>query len=153
MVTERLCIAGLEAANADGVIRALALRLLACGHVHPSFEKAALTREKRSPTGLPFEGAAVALPHAEPEHVVSPAIAVATLTTPVRFRQMGDPATQLSVQLVVMPALTQKQQAAGELARLLELLQSAALRQALLAAIDPAAMCRILNDTLGEAGG
>jgi PTS system galactitol-specific IIA component len=134
MFSEALCVARLPAANADAAIRALAQRLFAAGHVKPSFEAAASVREKRSPTGLPFAGAAVALPHAEPEHVVSPAIAVATLAAPVKFRQMGSPAVQLDVALVVMPAFSAKEQAAAGLARLIDRIRDEALRSALAAA-------------------
>src|SRR5687767_12670668 len=131
MIAPELCLAALEAATAEEVVRALAKRLLEAGHVKPTFEGAALARERRSPTGLPFPETAVAIPHAEPEHVVSPAIAIASLVTPVRFRQMGSPATQLEVSLVVMPAFTAKEQAAAGLSTLIERLQDDALRRTL----------------------
>jgi PTS system galactitol-specific IIA component len=102
MLSADLCVAGLLAESSDGVVRALAQRLLAAGRVRPSFEMAAVAREKRSPTGLPFPGQAVAMPHAEPEHVVAPAMAVASLAKPVSFRQMGAPGVTLDVSLVVM---------------------------------------------------
>jgi PTS system galactitol-specific IIA component len=140
-----LCVARLAAKSSEEVIRALAQRLLAAGHVRASFESAALTRERRSPTGLPFPGLAVALPHADPEHVLEPAIAVASLAAPVSFRQMGSPGTALSVSLVVMPALTAKEQAAAELSRLIELLQDESLRQALAAAASPSDLCNLLT--------
>ncbi len=102
--------------------------------MEPTFAKAAIAREKRSPTGLPFDPHAVALPHAEPAHVRSPAIALATLATPVRFRQMGDPSVVLEVSIVVMPALTAKEQAGAHLSRIIEWLQSADVRAALMRA-------------------
>jgi galactitol PTS system EIIA component len=126
-----VCCVRLDVSSAEGVIRALARELHRAGRVKDSFEAAAVLRERRSPTGLPFEGGAVALPHAEPEHVVSPALAVATLVKPVKFREMGSPAIQLDVALVVMPALTQKEQAAAGLAKVIEVLQDAPLRAAL----------------------
>lgn len=140
MLAPSLCLPRLDVATAEAVVRALAARLLAEGHVRASFEGAALARERRSPTGLPFAGGAVALPHAEPEHVVSPAIAIATLVAPVRFRQMGAPAISLDVALVVMPAFSAKEQAAAGLARLLVVLRDAALRDALAGATTPEAM-------------
>src|SRR5262249_23969749 len=140
-----LARARLEASTAEAAIRALAQALAAEGRVKPSFEAAAVARERRSPTGLPFPGVAVALPHAEPEHVASPALAIATLAKPVRFRQMGSPATQLDVALVVMPALTAKEQAAAGLSRLIELLQDEALRRDLAAAASPDAMRDLLD--------
>src|SRR5512145_1145575 len=120
MLSPDLCVAGLVAGSSEAVIVALAGRLVAAGRVHPSFEAAVLRRERRAPTGLPFPTLPVAMPHADPEHVVAPAIAVASLAKPVRFRQMGMPGIELEVSLVVMPALTEKEQAAAELARLVE---------------------------------
>jgi len=153
MLSADLCIAGLVAESSDGVVRALAQRLLAAGHVRPSFEGAVITREKRSPTGLPFPGQAVAMPHAEPDHVVSPAIAVASLAKPVFFRQMGAPGTRLEVSLVVMPALTDKEQAAGELSRLVGLLQNDALRSALVQAATSRAIYEALVALAGRGSG
>jgi PTS system galactitol-specific IIA component len=129
---------------------ALAERLLAAHHVKPTFQQAALARERRSPTGLPFPGVGVALPHAESEHVLSPAIAIASLAKPIAFRQMGAPAVQLDVGLVVMPALTAKDQAAGELSRIIGALQDEAFRRALRDAEDDAALYALFARKLGD---
>jgi len=134
VIDAALCLVRLEAKTAQDVVRALARRLVEAGHAQPSFEAAALAREKRSPTGLPFPGVAVALPHAEPEHVVSPAIAVATLASPVKFRQMGSPGIELMVSVVVMPAFSAKEQAGASLSDLIERLQDDALRTRLVEA-------------------
>jgi PTS system galactitol-specific IIA component len=139
---------GLDASSAEEVIVALSRELHRAGAVKDTFEGAALARERRSPTGLPFEGGAVALPHAEPEHVLSPALGVATLIRPVRFREMGSPGVALDVMLVVMPALTAKEQASAGLTRVIELLQSTPLRAALLAAEDDA----VIRSLLAPAG-
>jgi PTS system galactitol-specific IIA component len=144
-IDESLCVAQLSAKSAEDVIKALAAKLKAKGHVKDSFEKAALSREKRSPTGLPFPGIAVALPHAEPEHVESPAIAVATLAKPVTFRQMGSPGTKLQVSLVVMPAFSAKEQAGAGLSGLIEKLQDDSLREKLVIAADAAAIAEALK--------
>jgi galactitol PTS system EIIA component len=138
------CI-GLDVSSAEEVIRALSRELRLAGAVKDTFESAALARERRSPTGLPFEGGAVALPHAEPEHVLSPALGVATLVRPVRFREMGSPGVALDVTLVVMPALTAKEQASAGLTRVIELLQSVPLRAALIAAKDDAVIRSLLS--------
>lgn len=140
MFAASLCISRLDAPNADAAVRALAARLFAEGHVLVSFEAAAIARERRLPTGLPFPSGAIALPHAEPEYVISPAIAIASLAAPVRFRQMGSPAVQLDVALVVMPAFSAKEQAGAGLARLLEILRDDALRADLARATTAGAM-------------
>jgi PTS system galactitol-specific IIA component len=139
-----VCCVRLDVPTAERAIRALARELHRAGCVKDSFEAAAIARERRSPTGLPFEGGPVALPHAEPEHVVLPGLAVATLAQPVKFREMGSPATQLEVSLVVMPALTAKEQAGAGLAKVIEMLQSGPLRAAITAAGDEAAMRAVL---------
>lgn len=140
MIEAGLCFCGLDAATDEAAIRALARALLSAGKVTASFESAALLREKRFPTGLPLPGGAIAIPHADPEHVKSPALAVAKLAAPVAFREMGNPASQLDVALVVMPALTAKDQAAAGLARILDLLKEEALRAELRAAADAVAI-------------
>jgi galactitol PTS system EIIA component len=144
MLSGDLCIAKLVAASGEDVVRTLAQKLHAGGYVGASFEGHALARERQSPTGLPFPGVAVAIPHAEPEDVSRPAIAIASLAKPVLFRQMGAPGIELWVSLVVMPALTAKEQAAGELSRLITLLQDEALRRALVAAETSAALYETL---------
>lgn len=144
MIDEALCLVRASAGSAEEVIKLLAQRLLEKGHVKPGFEKAALAREKRSPTGLPFPNQAIALPHAEPEHVLSPAIAVATLVAPVTFRQMGSPETKLNVSIIVMPAFSAKEQAGAGLTTLIEKLQDESLRQKLLAAQSSNDLARLL---------
>ncbi len=153
LFSAELCVPGLVAANAEQAIRALARLLAEKGHVLPSFEAAAVQREKKSPTGLPFPDAPIGLPHAEPQHVKTAAVAVALLATPVRFRQMGSPEIQLDARIVVMPALTSKDQAAAGLSDLLELLQDEKLRAALLAATTADAMLAAIrgSNTDGEA--
>jgi PTS system galactitol-specific IIA component len=137
-IPSRFFVARLVAATDRDVITLLAKEL--GEHVLPSFAEAACAREKRSPTGLPFGDVAVAIPHAEPEHVKSPAIVIASLAAPVRFRQMGSPRTFVEVSLVVMPALTAKEQAAATLSGIITLLQDATIRAALAAATTTDAM-------------
>lgn len=51
-----VCLVRLDAPSAEGAIRALARELQRAGVVKDTFEAAAVARERRSPTGLPFEG-------------------------------------------------------------------------------------------------
>jgi PTS system galactitol-specific IIA component len=152
LFSAELCVPSMVATSAEEAIRALARLLAEKGHVLPSFEAAAVLREKKSPTGLPFPDAPVGLPHAEPEHVKTAAVAVALLASPVRFREMGSPAVQLEARIVVMPALTAKDQAAAGLAALLELLQDDKLRAALLAAKTPEQMLAAIQANRSEGG-
>ncbi len=104
-------------------MRALAGALLERAFVRPSFEAAVLAREASSPTGLPLAGRKVALPHADPEHVLAPAVALCTLEHPVRFREMGAPERELEVELVALLALPDHESAQRELVALLSRFQ------------------------------
>jgi Phosphotransferase system mannitol/fructose-specific IIA domain (Ntr-type) len=105
-LSERLVIMRMEASSAEEVIRQLAARLEAEGFVRPSFVEAVLERERAHPTGLPLEGDLhVAIPHADVVHVISPALAIATLARPVIFRNMVNPEEMVPVSIVILMAL------------------------------------------------
>lgn len=150
MVSVSLCLARCRATSAEEAISLLSRALFEEGRVHASFEAAALAREKRSPTGLPFESFAVALPHAEPEHTIAPSVAIATLTTPVRFREMGSEGDHVDVSIVLMPAFTAKEQAEASLTTWIELLQDDAFRARLLTEEDSKGLAALLTEALAN---
>jgi PTS system galactitol-specific IIA component len=60
------------------------------------------------PTGLPLDGKYnAAIPHTDIQHVIKPALALATLQEPVNFQNMIEPETAVPVQLVILMALEQ----------------------------------------------
>ncbi len=104
---EAICLQ-LTAENAEEVIRLLGTKLHALGHVKDGFIEATLEREKNMPTGLPLGGDInAAIPHVDIEFVNRPALALATLTKPVAFRNMVDADEEVPVRLVIMLALDQ----------------------------------------------
>ncbi len=97
-----------QAASSEDVIRVLGERLRGLGRVKDGFVEATLRREAEMPTGLPLGGEInAAIPHVDIEYVNSPALALATLTTPVVFQNMVDPEEDVPVRLVIMLALEQ----------------------------------------------
>jgi PTS system galactitol-specific IIA component len=113
------------APSADAVIGVLADRLAAIGVVAQSWKAAAIEREAAMPTGLPLAGDfAVAVPHTDPEHVLRPGLAIATLETPVPFRSMEDPATTVPARVVFAIALRDKHEQIDMLQTIAGLLQS-----------------------------
>ncbi len=99
---------GMNAENADEVIRNISGKLLYAGYVRGTFTDAILTREKDIPTGLPLSGKYnAAIPHTDVEHVVKSGIGLATLTRPVVFRNMVSPEEAVDVRLVFVLALDQ----------------------------------------------
>jgi len=87
------------------VVALMSCRLLAGGNVQPAFVQSVMTREQADPTGVRLKsGLCVALPRTDPELVLRPCLALATLARPVLFGSIGDPAARLPVRLVIMAA-------------------------------------------------
>jgi len=98
----------IEAKDAQDVLAQLGAALFKAGYVHASFVDAALEREKKMPTGLPLGGDYnAAIPHTEVEHVIKQGLALATLKTPVIFKNMIDPTSDVPVSIVFFMALDQ----------------------------------------------
>lgn len=113
--------------TAAEVITLLADKLLTGGFVRPGFAQAVRAREQDMPTGLPLsDDFAVAVPHTDPEHVVHPAIALATLAHPVAFGSMDDPDMFVPVHVVFLLALQDKDAQIGVLQAIGEVLQDEA---------------------------
>jgi PTS system galactitol-specific IIA component len=94
--------------TAEEVIEAIGCKLYEAGYVKASFVSAAIEREKTLPTGLPLGGGInAAIPHTEIEHVIKPALGMATLKNEVNFRNMVSPDEFVPVKLVFLLALEQ----------------------------------------------
>ena len=101
---ESFILVDLEAKNSDEVIEALAGSLFEAGLVTTDYGKATIDREQKHATGLPTRPFPIAFPHADADGVNESALAVATLKSPVGFKNMADPDEELSVELVIMLA-------------------------------------------------
>lgn len=120
-------VLGVEADDRETVIRLLADRLQRGGYVKSSFADAVIAREAAMPTGLPLGRAVnVAVPHTDPEHVLKPGIALATLARPVAFANMEDPDEAVEVGLVFLMALNDKDRQIEMLQQIMETIQSEA---------------------------
>ena len=126
IVPNAVCLQ-MDAKDSTEVIQTLGEKLLTAGFVKDSFVAAALSRESELPTGLPL-GAAynAAIPHTDVEHVIQPALAIATLKTPVAFRNMVDPDDNVQVQLVILMALDQPKAQVEMLQEIATVLQDSA---------------------------
>lgn len=131
-------IAGLEAEDAPAVLRALSSRLRELGAVSASFQEAVLSREAKHPTGLPTLVPA-AIPHTDPEHVLTPGFAVAVPTRPVTFGEIGSSGERtVAAELVIMLVLADPRSQLTALQTLMARLQDADAVRRLLAAGDDA---------------
>jgi PTS system galactitol-specific IIA component len=124
-----------SAADKLEVITELGNRLYRAGYVKESFVEAALARERELPTGLPLDGKFnAAIPHTDVEHVISPGLALATLSKPVMFKNMVSPEEDVPVQLVILMALDQPKSQVEMLQEISQVLQNKETIERLMAA-------------------
>lgn len=106
LIAPELVHVGVEVSNRDDLFALMATRLRDEGRTRESFLQGLTEREKNYPTGLPVNGG-VAIPHTDTEHVLRDAVSIATLATPVGFREMaGTDDTEIPVDVVFMLALS-----------------------------------------------
>ena len=74
--------------------------MLAKGVVYESYPQALIEREATFPTGIALERHAVAIPHCEAVHAISPAIYLIRPDTPVNFQQADDD-EEIAVSLII----------------------------------------------------
>ena len=135
-----------EAGSSEEVIRLLAGKLQKLGYVRPSFADAVLAREASMPTGLPMgRDSNVAVPHTDPEHVLKPGIALATLARPVAFANMEDSDEAVPVGLVFMLALNDKDRQIDMLQQIMQAIQDGPFSERLLAADTPDELLALLE--------
>ncbi|ATG55982.1 PTS fructose transporter subunit IIA [Brachybacterium ginsengisoli] len=141
-------IVGLEAEDAPTALRALSARLLGIGAVTDSFEAAVLQREEMHPTGLPTLVPA-AIPHTDPEHVITPGFAIAVPKEPVVFGEIGSSGERtIWAELIVMLVLADAHSQLAALQNLVARLQEPQAVRDMLAATDDADLERRARDWL-----
>lgn len=77
-------------------------KLVELGYVKDTFKDAIIAREEEYPTALAIEPYPVAIPHADPIHIVEPFIAATRLKTPVKWCEMAANDTQHDVKYIFM---------------------------------------------------
>ncbi|TZE81500.1 PTS sugar transporter subunit IIA [Calorimonas adulescens] len=147
-IDEKFVLNNYEAKNKEEVIMKLANILLQEGVVKDSFLRSVLEREKRFPTGLPTEPVKIAIPHTDAEHCNSSAIAVATLTEPVRFGLMGDDKETVDVRIIFLLALNKKEEQAIFLSKFSQFICDSKVIEEILLANDSSYVASILKDRL-----
>jgi PTS system galactitol-specific IIA component len=140
---------GVEAATAQEAIQKLTDSLVISGHVSAEFAQDVWQREQTFPTGLPTQPLAVAIPHADPDHVQRSAIAIGLLKSPVKFAQMGsDGSTLLDVRIIFLLAIKEREKQVEMIRQLMTLIQTPALLEGLAKAEDAQETEHLIRATL-----
>jgi len=130
----------------EEILAKLAGLLYHKGYVKESFLSAVLKREQEFPTGLQTRITGVAIPHTDSEHVVRPALAVATLASPVQFHSMELPEKRIPVEIVLMLAIKKAEAQLDVLKRVMGILNNEKLLRFLLSASKPDQLATTLAD-------
>lgn len=135
--------------DAQEAIQALTVALVETGHVTPGFAEDVWKREQTFPTGLPTQPLAVAIPHADPDHVNKSAVCIGVLNAPVRFAQMGtDGSTSLDARLIFLLAVKEREKQVEMIGQLMRLIQTGSLLEDLTQAKDSAEALALIHKTL-----
>jgi galactitol PTS system EIIA component len=139
----------LDAKDAQDAIRKLTVPLVETGHVTSGFAEDVLAREQTYPTGLPTRPLAVAIPHADPDHVHRSAICIGILRSPVRFAQMGtDGSVLLDAHLIFLLAIKEQEKQVEMIRQLMTLIQTGSLLEGLMKVGDSNDAIALLQNTL-----
>jgi PTS system galactitol-specific IIA component len=108
----------------EDVLTHMADYLYSQGFVCQDYGAAVLDREKEFPTGLPTTPVCIAIPHCDMRYVLHGSIAAAKLNHPVVFKNMGAPAEDLNVDLILLLAVPQDDEQVLIIQRIMEVVQS-----------------------------
>ncbi|GJQ34658.1 MAG: PTS sugar transporter subunit IIA [Anaerolineaceae bacterium] len=135
--------------DAQEAIQTLTAALVETGHVSPGFAEDVWRREQTFPTGLPTQPLAVAIPHADPDHVNKSAVCIGVLNAPVLFAQMGtDGSTSLDARLIFLLAIKEREKQVEMIGQLVKLIQTGSLLEDLAQAKDSAEALALIHKTL-----
>lgn len=141
-------LVNLEAEDAHAAILSLTAALVETGHVTPEFAEDVWLREQTFPTGLPTEPLAVAIPHADPDHVNKSAVCLGILNSTVTFAQMGTGgSTLLDVRLIFLLAIKEREKQVDMIQQLIQLIQTGSLLEQLSDAGDSKEVLTLIQDT------
>lgn len=137
-----------EADTRQDILERLANLLISKGYAKQSYLDAVIEREKVFPTGLATESMGVAIPHADIIHVNKPAIAMAILKNPVKFRVMGSPEEEIDAKLVFMLAIKDPNMQLKLLQDLIEIFQDKRMLMCIVNSKDVKSIIAMIDDFL-----
>lgn len=89
MLQPDLVFLNVDAKSRTDLYNKIADNLMKLGYVKDTYEAALNKREDEFPTGVVSEHISIALPHANPENINKPFVAVVTTKDPIEMLQMG----------------------------------------------------------------
>ncbi len=142
---KELIFTDFDAKTPDDIFEVLGGELVHAGYAKESYVQALKDREEEFPTGLCVDGFGVAIPHTPEEHVNEVATAIAALSHPVTFLEMGtdDP---VDVSLVFMLCVTDPQAHLEQLQQIVKIIQDKEVLKKLQGTSDQQAIIDIIKE-------
>ncbi|MCD8147709.1 MAG: PTS sugar transporter subunit IIA [Clostridiales bacterium] len=141
-----LIFTDVEAATSDDVMKFVGGAFTREGYTKDSYVDALIEREAEFPTGLDIDGVGVAIPHTAVTHVNKSGIAIAVLTNPVAFVQMGTDDEYTDVQIVFMLSVVDPNQHIDELQQIIAIIQDKGVLEQLLTAKTPSEIIDLIKE-------
>lgn len=147
-LNEELVFRNIKAGNDKEVLAFLANELYQRGYVKKDYIEAIQLRESEYPTGLPSTQPGVAIPHANFDLVNQTTLAIATLETPVGFRNMEDNQVILPTKIVIMMAIGEPHGQVEMLQKIVSIIQDEPLREQMTAANSDLKLLTLLKKAI-----
>ena len=148
MIDLDLVLLDMEAKTCSDVISSLGKLMMDKNYVKDSYIDAVIEREEELPTGLNIGNFYVAIPHTDSNHVNKSSIAIATLKTPVEFREMINPDGKINVQLVFLLAVKDPKEQVTLLKSLMSVFKNKELLIKIKDAKDKSEVAQLLKDII-----
>lgn len=143
---ETLIFTGMKARNWQEILQKTGTILQEKGYAKDSYTDALIQREIKYPTGINMGETGVAIPHTDPEEVVKEGIAIAVLTDPVAFGQMGTEQGTVMVKLVFVLAIREPGSQVERLKQMMQLLRDQEVLEQLKNASDSRSVINIIRE-------
>ncbi len=136
----------LNASSVAEVLDRLAAAMEKTEYVLRAYGRDALVREDVFPTGLPTEPIPVAIPHADPEHVLRSGVGIAVLRQPVDFGLMGsDGSDKVAAKVVFLLAIKEREKQVEMIQQLIQVIQSGDLLEGIVDAEEPEGVLELIK--------
>lgn len=149
-ITPDLVVLNLTASQGEKAIAQLGSKLVEAGFVKPAYVEGVINRERSFPTAIEFPACNVAIPHGEPDEVISSALAVGICHPPVPFHLMENFDKTVDVRLVVMLAVKHPEAHLEVLSRIINALSDEIVCQSLLNARETPSVVHIMSSIIKE---
>lgn len=134
-----------RAVDQSDLLHQLGGLLIQRGAVSSAYIEAVCERERNFPTGLLVGDVNVAIPHADPQHVNQPAIALGVVKESVPFGNMADPEMKIPVQVVFLLAPEKSERQLALLEQVMNLIQDQEQMKAIMEAQEAEGVWRVLS--------